>query len=803
MFDFSSTGYKIAKDILLSLLSRIEKKKANSKSLLCRRTVTEDGQEELNTIIKKQMKKFSFKKSDTQENAKDIKEDAKFKMDDKGIDNALSIIKYVFSNHTFNKESINASNSKKSKKYRKRYSMTKDFHKNEDYYVDAHDFISLMDFSQEEKMEDKNLKPSDYLADTIIQSYADTIIQSYSGYDKNPLFLIQGSIGSGKSTLLSRTYTKLLAKRNELKLEPIVIFIDFQESFSKLLYTESDTDKAFEKLLNNLKTEVNKQSDNIFKTTKKRIKELPIIILLDNLDEVYEHFCKISFFDCFDNESGYEALKRYYPLLFKYINYFHGDESKKLYSGSITNVLCCRDDTMKLIKVSDQNVRGVRDSNINLDLAIKIIDPIDSDDCDNIGKGSLYTKEILISRMKMLSQYFNDKDIEDIEGIEGIKGIINSNIKLLKSSNIDYHEMNIISVQGLRHTMYLFSTVAFACLDEELFKRFFLEKDILRKLHFIGRKIKYSQINDGIANIFLLNRSYRLEMLKPDEKEPDYKKKIHEEIRKANHIHTFWLKYLILKAISSGKIINKSSLINVFTANGECTGYNKTAVELCLLSLAQVEHGRLIIPNVPEYKDRGKPYNISISKTTRAKYLLDNNIFFSYDYLSTILEDEWLTFIHPDNDIKGANEYKKIVSSLKDFSNEYLFEKDNEIFRKEAIKANKLKIPFVSLFIDILKESLLAEEKIKSDVFRHLRSDNVPINDIKRQLDSADEDIAKDLLKIEKFLEIKDSELTTLWDKHRAPRRDLKAHSPILLAKEAVKQIYKRHTDNPVIDKRA
>lgn len=770
----ASTIYSVGKDFFKFFFN-----KQTSNQLRCSRIKSKDNDVNLSQIITQHIQKFSCIKTDSVKNIGEI----------------VNTIEYVFSNHTFNKDAINIMNSKDMKQYKKKYNMTTDFHKNEKYYVDAHDFIQQMNFSEKTYINnlDKNVKPSDFLADSILSSF--------SHLTRNPLFLVQGSIGSGKSTLLSRTYLKLLDKREELTLKPIVVFIDFQESFSSQLYKEEDVEEAFKKLISNLKSEITKQSENVFNIQTNRIKNLPIIILLDNLDELYEHFCKISFFDYFGDEGGYEALKRYYPLLFRYIEYFHNNGGNKLYAGPIANVLCCRDDTTKLIKAFSPAVRGDLENNIDLDFVIQIIDPEDNkankkDSNNPIGRGSYYTKEILISRMIMLSEYFRRLDYNECSAT------IEKNIELLKSSSIDYHEMNVISVQGLRHTVYLFSTAAFACLDNNLFKRFFLQKDILRKLHFIGKKTKYSQVNDGIANIFLLNRGYRLETLKPKSNGPKHEQDIYNEIKNANHIHTFWLKYLILESIHSGNVSTKNDLISIFTANGSEEGYNKTAVELCLLSLAQVEHGRLIIPDVINYSNNGEPNNVSIKETTRAKHLLDKNIFFSYDYLSTIIEDEWLTYIQPDNDIEGSAEYKKIIESLKNFSNDYLFEIDHNIFNKKAKEANIKKIPFVSLFLYMLEESLSAEEKIKTDVFRHLKTQGIDISTIRKKLSNAKISIAKDIIEIENFLNIKNKALSILWDINQHPRSDNKDHKSIVLARRAVKKLYKRHAINPIIDKR-
>ena len=140
---------------------------------------------------------------------------------------------------------------------------------------------------------------------------------------------------------------------------------------------------------------------------------------------------------------------------------------------------------------------------------------------------------------------------------------------------------------------------------------------------------------------------------------------------------------------------------------------------------------------------------------------------------------------------------------MQGFSNDYLFEKDNDIFIKKAIEANKIKIPLVSLFLDLLFHSLEAEIKIKSYVFDQLKNNyNYDIKTVLKKLKKAEDSIAKDIAKIERFLKIGNRELSILWHMHRAPRNDIEAQKPIVAAKKAVRQIYKRHEMEPVIDKR-
>jgi len=694
-------------------------------------------------------------------------------LSDEEIQNIDSQIDYVFSNLTFSQKDISNENTliKRDKKLIKWFNFSRDFHRNPDYYEDARNFLEVQhDNTNRFKKDIEKEYISDILSDELL-----------SRTTKNRLFLIKGDIGSGKSSLLTKTYIKItdILKNNPRVIHKVVM-IDFQNFLAKDLYPEKNIDLAFERLLSRLKQEIKKQ------VKIKPKSSLPIVIMLDNLDELYDHYCKLSFFDNFNSGNSHESLRKYYPLLYKYLQHFHF-YNNNIFNGPIINVMCCRDDTSDLLNM-DRQYKD-RSCEIDIDTILKLQDG--ESICKNNGDG-LYTKHILIKRMKMLSKYLENTN----DSI--CSKIIDENIKLLKNSDTSFYDIDKISVHGLRHTMSLFKVAAFALLDVEMFKRVFLNNNILRKLHFMGKATRYSQTNEGLVNIFLINRGYRLQYLKPDRESPEYEHNIYEKIKNANHIHTYWLKYLILFAISKG-VKSKQDILNLFTADfKEDKGYNKTIVELLLLSLSQVEHGRLIRPHVSQFDENGEPDDVSIILTNRAKYLLENNTFFSFGYLANILEDKWLTFIYPDKRIEGYAEHIEILESVCNFSNSYIFDGDNTIYKEKAIEALNIKIPLVSLFIDILTHSLEAEKSLRNDVF-------LTLNTILKKkkifdLSAIEKSISNDIINIEKNLKIDKNYLLNIWDRNRNPRADRVEDKKIIQAKNSVKKVYKIHSANPTRD---
>jgi ABC-type dipeptide/oligopeptide/nickel transport system ATPase component len=187
----------------------------------------------------------------------------------------------------------------------------------------------------------------------------------------------------------------------------------------------------------------------------------------------------------------------------------------------------------------------------------------------------------------------------------------------------------------------------------------------------------------GIINIFLVNSQYRKDEDRAGSPEyPKYPKYIKEK-----HCHTYWLKYLI------SCIFHRTHSSDDIMYDGYFKNYERHIYQLCIYSLTEVQHGRLI-SCVPD-KERGIP---SLKLTDRLEYCVGEdcrNLFFKFTYIAVVIDDAYLQIpnvIPHDDLIHKCHIYKS-------------FFPDNESETQEWQEWLKKSIHKVFLFMKILKIS--------------------------------------------------------------------------------------------------
>jgi hypothetical protein len=216
------------------------------------------------------------------------------------------------------------------------------------------------------------------------------------------------------------------------------------------------------------------------------------------------------------------------------------------------------------------------------------------------------------------------------------------------------------------------------------------------------------------------------------------------------HPHTYWLKYFILHHINSNKM-PASKIVDIFHRIGN---YSESLVNLILLSLAEVKHGRLIRPRV-NIKSDGEVSVVGLETTPRGKAFIAGEKFWDFEYLAAIVEDTWLELpIHYHDDFKGSPGFDYIGFSTLDKYNtglkNFLINKTNSIF----------------LFLLILEESLKLEMESKKDLFDLLIKYNIELPDFKNIRNRCAESIAnaaEELPQEEALLVLSNLENSNYW----------------------------------------
>jgi len=481
----------------------------------------------------------------------------------------------------------------------------------------------------------------------------------------NKVIYLKGNIGCGKSTLLSTVVTNIIISDHGQSFKPkkdtlrndicIVSFEDFT-AIDENLSAEGFKNRVYEKIIKQMKGQVKINSkDDLKSVLKECTKKSNFTLILDGLDFIYIHFCKY-FFDLTDN------MSTYYKMLFMIISDFIKGDLSDL---NLNVIIAFRTETLGILKNTTLELSGVNRIDIpESDIMSLYFAP----------EGSI--DQVFDKRM----EYLKDKSSSEIAIIR-------------KFSFSEYHG---IAVHGLRHIVDTWSK-SFSRLDSKNAQVRLYQNEKLFKLFFLHSGLPhYSQINHGLTNIFLVNPNYRADrghITWEDAIEMDQP--------------SLWLKYFMLAYLCENKT-DKASVIRFFSEN---TNFSSKLIKIILLGFSEIEHGRIIKPRVTRF-DGNDTISSGIDLTSRGQKSMQSGLFFSFEYLSSVVEDSYLRM--PSNILDKFNNSKGIS---------FLLEKDDLKYENMLFEYLCEKSSSVISFIIALEASYKVEKSQNKSLYRKLESD--------------------------------------------------------------------------------
>lgn len=595
------------------------------------------------------------------------------------------LVATVFQSHTKINTGFMPYSGKKSKKIRAKstYNIQKElkqlikleniFHNNKSYH-EAFENLSI-----NTRIDGKFTPVNDKDKTNYLYNY---ILSIPNTRQENDNILITGDIGCGKSTFIANFAHKLINYNAEAKDQRPVnymrkepIFIDAESLLNKVPLGSASN--IYDTIISDIADKIKDQCEANGGTLEEVISSIPgqrIVLIFDNLDYIYHTFCYLLYGDEFFNEEI--VISEYFPLLFKLINDFTVGQFCDL---GISCIYVARSDTADLISYG----MGQKD---NGDHLINHIDML------------VEVKDVPVKSIEnIIRKRFSLSNSMITNGHERLK----CNIDKYKNQSHCLETLSHLSTHGLRHVISLYGELSWSIFDDNAFERFFLNKTPALLYLYLGGKTNYTQISEGITNIFLVNNEYR----KLHNHILANGKKQYSDNLLSDHMHTYWLKYYILLFIYQGNS-TKPEITRVFTqSNNMPYAYEAGIVNLVLLSLSEFEHGRLIKPNI-QARERGAVCSSGLECTEKGRYLIDKNIFFSFWYLAIVIEDEWLEF--PAFCFKVFSDYGSF---------DFLFDTNQEDYEEKLNQMLIKKIPLVLKFIDILEYSHKYEKDKCKDVF--------------------------------------------------------------------------------------
>lgn len=473
----------------------------------------------------------------------------------------------------------------------------------------------------------------------------------------NRVIYLRGNIGCGKSTLLStitsqiggRIFTEIKgAKKNVLDRD--ICIVSFEEF--RAIPDGITSDEYVKIIYEKISAELREQTDFRGETLKDILTNCGqarrFTLILDGLDFIYIYFCKF----CFELEN---SLSLYYQIIFRIVNDFvEGDLS----NVNINCVIAFRNETFEIIRDASQELAGVH--------------------------------RIQISEQDVFSLYTIPR-----EKIDTVFNLRRTYVEEGEAIDCSFSEYEEIAVHGLRHIMDTWVKSFTYIPMQHVWKRLYCNKEMF-KIFFLTSGVKhYSQVNHGLTNIFLVNPNYRSDM-----------GDITTEEAMEMDTPSLWLKYFLLAYICENTT-DKAAILKLFSNKGT---YSPDLVKIILLGFSEVEHGRIIKPNISRFNGRDAA-TIGIDLTSRGKKCIKSGLFFSFEYLACVVEDSYLRV--PTSLLESFNNPKGIG---------FLTEANQENYNAELFDYLREKSFSVFTFILMLEEAYKVEKKQNKELFAFLEN---------------------------------------------------------------------------------
>ncbi len=201
-----------------------------------------------------------------------------------------------------------------------------------------------------------------------------------------------------------------------------------------------------------------------------------------------------------------------------------------------------------------------------------------------------------------------------------------------KNSPIDF--IFKLGQQGHRSLVEFFNSLALSPYEFELIERLIVDQsEILINLYINKMQCKYSQKANHFPNLFLVDcRAFY---------DPEF------SLAHEPHIHTYWLKYIILSLVYKNPKIRYGE-IHEMLSDGE-HGYEAHLIRHATGSLCTTNEFRCLEAEEISYNININ--DIKLRSTKRGDCLMEMShgvpFCFSYRYLSSITNDFWLSFPEP------------------------------------------------------------------------------------------------------------------------------------------------------------
>lgn len=487
---------------------------------------------------------------------------------------------------------------------------------------------------------DNNERGEKHYTNASVKAIVDDYIFKLLNNTDPQTVVIDGKIGCGKSTLLAALMREMQG-RSITSIKYLPIKIDLREDFENILSgiiggnykNESDfIDSINEHLLaclskkikiGGVKLKGSEGSISALLTACYRQTFSPII-MIDELDTIYYDFCCASL-DPYSGIVQSDLNNRYLSIMTNFLQLAETECISGPLSFNTLIFISARTSTLKLLE-------DMKDTLLSPHKKTPIVNHrVTLQPADN------HKINTIILRRLEFSKGLAEKT--DISSNATYIANMERTIQALHKNEIDYSKNLKISVHGIRHLMKILSLIDEHDPNGELIAFLLLNPDLLRIYQYIDGCVDYSQTIEGVSNIYLVNRDFKLKQHR--DRQEDIKSVPKSLL--VDHLQTYWLKYFMIKhAVTQSKkrVLTAPELIDTFCKSNDDQShlhYEKELAHLIILHATEVIHGRLLKLGANASKS-----DASIIPSSRAIEFVDRNLFWEFSYLFVVIEDEWL-----------------------------------------------------------------------------------------------------------------------------------------------------------------
>ena len=429
-----------------------------------------------------------------------------------------------------------------------------------------------------------------------------------------------GPIGSGKSTvaaIISAEIQRNLNK-NPKRLPIKIVTFDFEQIVEELKADSSIIrhNTFLEFVYRKLKEQGHKATEATLVEHLNSSNKNKYIFVFDNLDIVYSEFCRY-FVSEDDLKLIFFGQDNYLHCLTELIRAF---TDLKTTSSPLapSAIFCLRGDTIELLQARFDKLGYPM-----LGIGNDIIELTDEEE-----QGTHFVN-ILKGRFKLTKDMLVSKSIPE-EVRNNFKSVY-KHYKLQPDALVQFVDL---SVQGKRSATQAVTRCFRARYSSKKIAKALSDVNRVKTLALFNGYEEYAQDISNIANLFLVNSEYRIVSEKAD---------LPHQIKLPGyfHVHTYWLKYLVFAYIAfTNERDGSTDLTEAEQLFCEIGKFDTSLFRLVIYSLTEVRHGRLVRPKISNIAQRGRFINL----TSRGKVFKENDfeLIWSFPYLATILEDEWM-----------------------------------------------------------------------------------------------------------------------------------------------------------------